>query len=62
MTKKYPKIGAIIPRPKNIHALCVCGEIGKFRVMLEINQFRGDDDCVWACEQHKKDLNFLIKY
>lgn len=57
---KYPRIERINPRRKNSCAKCPCGEIGKYRPEIEISYMRGDDIVVWACEEHKKDTQFLL--
>ena len=56
----YPKIGLVERRPKNTSARCRCGTIGKYQIHIQVNWFRGDDEVVWACEGHKKDVEFLI--
>ena len=59
MSKSYPNIGRTERRNKNTCAKCKCGEIGKFKVHIECSFMRGEDEVVWACEAHKKDVNYL---
>ncbi len=59
MSKSYPRIGKVETRNKNTSAKCKCGEIGKVKVHIECSIFRGEDDVVWACQDHFKDVNFL---
>lgn len=59
MSSKYPRISEVEKRPKNTNAKCKCGAIGKNIVVIQVNYMRGDDDVVWACEDHKRDINFL---
>ena len=56
---KYPRIGRIDSHRKNTCAKCFCGEIGKAKVHLEYNWFRGEDEVVWACVAHIKDADYL---
>lgn len=58
-TSKYPKLGTAMKRSKNTTAKCKCGEVGKFLVDIQYDYMRGNDDVVWACEEHKRDLEFL---
>ena len=39
--------------------MCKCGEVAKFEVTVQINNFRGDDDIYHACASHHRDLEFL---
>ena len=57
--KDYPRIGRIDRHNKNICAKCRCGELGTAKVHVEYTYMRGEDEVVWACEKHKKDLEFL---
>lgn len=59
MAKSYPNISGIIKKPKNTCATCKCGEIGKFIIIVQVDYFRGDDDYLWSCDEHKRDLEFL---
>ena len=58
--KKYPLIGAVRPKKKNTCAKCKCGETAKFMTEIQVNYFRGDDDVLWSCDLHKKDVDFLL--
>ncbi len=60
MAKQYPVIGSVRPRNKNTSAKCKCGEVAKFRPEIQVNYFRGDDEVVWACNEHKRDVEFLL--
>ena len=60
MAKKYPLIDSVRPRKKNTHAKCKCGDIGKYRPEIQVSCMRGDDVVVWACEEHKRDVEFLF--
>ena len=55
---KYPKLGGCMKKPKNTSAKCACGELGKFKVDIQWDWMRGNDDVVWSCKLHRKDLNF----
>lgn len=39
----------------------VCGTHAQFKVTIETNIFRGDDEQVKSCEFHKNDINQLLK-
>lgn len=58
---KYPRLGEIWPRRKNITARCRCGEIAKYQVSIEYNMFRGDDGVIWSCDTHKRDKRYLLE-
>jgi len=52
---KYPRISGTEKRPKNTAAICDwCDEIGKYKLTIENDYMRGNDDVVWACETHKR--------
>ena len=57
---KYPRIGQIELRKKNVSAKCFCGSIGVAKVHMQYNIFRGEDEVMWACSEHKKDTNYLV--
>lgn len=57
--KKYPRISDVENRDKNTNAACRCGEIAKFKACIQEDYFRGNDTVVWACDAHKKDVEFL---
>ena len=59
MSKNYPLISDIRIRKKNTCAKCKCGEIGRFKVTIQTSFMRGEDDVVWSCEEHKRDVNYL---
>lgn len=61
MIRKYPKITSYTERQKNTQALCKCGQVAKFKTEIQVNYFRGDDEYFWTCEEHKKDLDFIMK-
>lgn len=58
--KKYPRIGEIIGKPKNTQAKCRCGYTGKYKVHIQYDCMRGNDDVVWACYEHKHDCEYLV--
>jgi len=60
MTKKYPNIGQVDSREKATQAKCPCGEIAKFKSHIQWNYFRGEDDVVWSCDKHKRDVDFHV--
>lgn len=60
MAKQYPNISEIEPRPKNTNAKCKCGAIGKFRVTVQVSWFRGEDEVLWACDDHKRNIPILF--
>lgn len=51
---RYPCISETEKKPKNTTAKCLCGKMGKFRVIIQVNIFRGDDKVEWRCEAHKR--------
>ena len=57
--RKYPRIGEVYKRQKNTSAKCKCGEVGKFKTAVQVSYMRGDDEVFWACDPHKRDLEFL---
>jgi len=58
---KYPRIGGKEHRPKNTSAVCtICGEVAKWRVEVQVNIFRGDDEVEWCCEKHKADAGAIV--
>ncbi len=56
---KYPRIGVSTPRKKNTQAKCRCGEVGQYKVEIQWDYFRGNDDVIWACNDHRKSLEYL---
>lgn len=57
---KYPRLGGVLKKNKNVSAKCKCGEVAKYKTDVQVNIFRGDDEVFWTCEKHKKDCAFLI--
>lgn len=57
---KYPRVGSVAAKIKNTSAKCKCGAVAKFKTTVEVNVFRGDDEVVWSCNEHKKDCLFLV--
>ena len=52
--KKYPRISSRLRRYKNTNAVCDwCDDTGIYKLTIEVDAFRGNDDVVWACEKHK---------
>lgn len=60
MKRQYPRLTATLVRDKNTQEKCKCGEVGKFKIEVQVNYFRGDDEYYWCCEKHKKDIEFLL--
>lgn len=61
MAKKYPLIGSVRPRKKNTSAKCGCGNTGQYMTDIQVNYMRGDDVVVWSCDEHKRDIDFLLE-
>lgn len=59
MSRQYPKISGVIKKPKNKTVKCKCGQVAKFQTVIQVNYFRGDDDFIWSCDEHRRDLDFL---
>lgn len=59
MSKSYPRKSGKKQHKKNISAKCKCGEIGRWKVTIETSWFRGEDEVVWACDEHKDDVDYL---
>lgn len=57
---KYPRIGRVEKREKNTRATCKCGALGICKVHIQISYMRGDDEVLWACNDHKRDAAFLL--
>lgn len=57
---KYPRVGSVLAKRKNTSAKCKCGAVAKYKSTIEVNIFRGDDEVIWSCNEHKKDCSFLI--
>lgn len=60
MSKNYPVIGRIDSHKKNTSAKCKCGELGTAKVHIEVSWFRGEDEVIWACNEHKLHPNYLL--
>jgi hypothetical protein len=39
--------------------MCLCGEVATNQVTVQVNNFRGDDDVYFTCDDHKRDLDYL---
>ena len=59
---KYPRVSSVAAKSKNTSAKCKCGAVAKFKTTVEVNVFRGDDEVVWSCNEHKKDCSFLVDW
>ena len=59
MAKSYPYKSGKKQQPKNTSAKCKCGEIGRWKVTIQTSWFRGEDEVVWACDEHKDDVEYL---
>jgi len=60
MSNKYPRKGSTQLRDKNTQALCRCGAIAKRKIHIEVNCFRGDDEVIWSCMNHRNDVDYLL--
>ncbi len=60
MPKQYPRIGQLQKKDKNTQAKCRCGEIGKRKVHIQVSWFRGEDEVVWSCMNHRNDVDYLL--
>lgn len=58
---KYPRIGKTEVKSGNAQAKCKCGEVAKFRVHVQIDYMRGNDEVLWACPGHRKNATYLIE-
>lgn len=63
----YPRIGRTSLRrkweklPAKTAPKCsACTQPARFRVDVEVNWFRGDDECGRACNEHKNDALALL--
>jgi hypothetical protein len=58
--RSYPRIGNITAIPKHhtkkVGKCKVCGERPDFRIDIQNNYMRGDDDVVKVCAAHKDDV------
>ena len=52
--KEYPRIGSIMRREQGICK--ICKKPAKYRVSIEVNYFRGDDEVSKRCEEHKRTI------
>jgi hypothetical protein len=59
MSKNYPRKSGKKQHKKNTCAKCKCGELGRWKVTIETSWFRGEDEVVWACDNHKDDVEYL---
>ena len=59
---KYPRVGSVAAKSKNTSAKCKCGAVAKFKTTVEVNVFRGDDEVIWSCNEHKKTVHFLVDW
>lgn len=53
---KYPRIGNVEKHPRNTSERCLCGAMAKYRVEIQVNFFRGDDEIEWRCQEHKRSI------
>jgi len=58
--QRYPRILEYDSHPKNISQKCLCGDIGRFKSHVQINNFRVDDFTTWRCKLHK--TQFHVKF
>ena len=59
---KYPNVSHYIPRTKNTSASasCPCGELGKYKAVIQVNCMRGDDDVEWRCKAHRNSATVQV--
>ena len=60
--KSYPRIGRIDSRKKNTCAKCRCGDLGTAKVHIQLSFMRGEDEVIWACNEHKLNPEFLLNW
>ncbi|QRY31206.1 hypothetical protein JVX96_24505 [Variovorax sp. PDNC026] len=65
--RSYPRIGRTSLQrkweklPAKAAPKCsACSQPARFRVDIEVNWFRGDDECGRACNEHKSDALALL--
>lgn len=52
--KQYPKLGSSWKTDKGI---CnICGKKAEFKIEIQVNFFRGDDEVEKRCKEHKRTL------
>ncbi len=54
LKNKYPRIGEIENRFRNTSEKCPCGKMGRYRLFIQVDWFRGNDKVAWRCEDHKR--------
>lgn len=54
MAKEYPRIASINQLPKV--NFCPCGRVATWAVEVQVNWMRGEDETVFRCDQHKRDI------
>lgn len=66
-SKTYPRVGRTKRQlkwdklPAKAAPKCsACDQPARFRVEVEVNYFRGDDECGRACAEHKDDALALL--
>ncbi|RST54130.1 hypothetical protein [Variovorax sp. DXTD-1] len=66
-SKSYPRVGRTSRQqkwdklpPKAAPKCSACDQPARFRVDVEVNWFRGDDECGRACADHKNDAIALL--
>lgn len=55
-SNEYPIVGIVLKKNRNTQRKCVCGELAKFATHIQFSYFRGDDDVIWSCEEHKRNV------
>lgn len=55
----YPVIMRTKERSSNSSGRCKCGKAGRYWIFIDCILLATDDVWVWACEDHKKDVNYL---
>lgn len=60
MAKSYPRIGQYGKLQKNRKVSCRCGNPATHWVSVEQTYLREDDELFKVCDEHKRNLNFLI--
>lgn len=53
---KYPRIGNTVnlPKPTKARKCAACASDATHKVTVQVNWFRGDDEVLFACDQHRK--------
>jgi hypothetical protein len=64
---RYPKIGGTRDMRKkwgsnpSKRKCLVCGALAEYITEVEVNWFRGDDECVNTCAAHRNDMHAITE-